>query len=120
MANRNSAIAEVSADRRNERRIKVELGGKFRRLSDELHTLITVNVSGNGMSFIAGERLEAGALIDMRLPLPETDREVAVVGRVTRVRGLVGGKFCAAIEFVQISSADRRLLVQHAARAGTF
>lgn len=117
MASRNTATAEVSQGRDRERRLPVTLDGKFRRLSDELHPLITLNVSESGMLFIAGEQLPVGSLIDLRLPLPGTDREIALVGRVTRLRGLGGGKFETAIGFVEISNADRRLLVQHAERA---
>jgi hypothetical protein len=119
MASRNTAIIEVSTDQDREPRLRVTLDGKFRRLSDELHPLITLNVSENGMLFVAGEQLQVGVLIDLKLPLPGTGREIALVGRVTRVRGLGGGKFEAAIRFVHIAGVDRRLLVQHAERAGT-
>ncbi|MHC4992838.1 MAG: PilZ domain-containing protein, partial [Planctomycetota bacterium] len=106
-------------DRRSFGRIRAELDGKFCVLEPDFHSLTTVNISEQGLLFIVENELPLGSLIDVRLLLPDGDREIATSGRVVRVEEKEGGRFQAAIRILEIGARDRSVLAEYIQRSSS-
>jgi len=100
-------------DRRSYSRIRARLDGTFCVLEPDFHSLTTVNISERGLLFVVDHQLSLGALIDVRLMLPDVDREIGATGRVVRVEEKNDKLFQAAIRIVEIGTRDRVLLAQY-------
>ena len=82
---------------RSHRKRDLTLAGKFRVLSQECHDLTAVKISSGGMLLEADRELPIGALVEIHLVLPESDREVRIPGRVICVNEKETGTYEAAI-----------------------
>jgi diguanylate cyclase (GGDEF)-like protein len=100
-------------DRRSYSRIQARLDGTFCVLEADLHSLTTVNISERGLLFVVDHQLPLGALIDVRLMLPEGDREIAATGRVVRVEEKNENLYQAALRIVDIGTQDRITLARY-------
>lgn len=100
-------------DRRSFSRIRAELDGKFCVLEPDYHSLTTVNISEKGLLFVVDNQLPLGALIDVRLILPDDDHEISATGRVVRVEEKPDNRYQAAIRIVEIGTQDRVLLTTY-------
>ena len=98
---------------RSYRRIEAALDGRFRSFSGESHALTTVKISEGGALFVSDHRLSQGVPIEINVKLPGSDREIAVFGRVVRVKQREGGKFEAAVSFDDLAAANRTLLADY-------
>ena len=106
-------VYRYGEDRRSFSRIQARLDGTFCVLEPDFHSLTTVNISERGLLFNVDHRLSLGALIDVRLLLPEVDREITATGRVVRVEEKNENLFQAAIRIVEIGTRDRLLLARY-------
>jgi diguanylate cyclase (GGDEF)-like protein len=100
-------------DRRSYGRIRARLDGTFCVLEPDVHSLTTVNISERGLLFVVDHQLSLGALIDVRLMLPDGDREIAATGRVVRVEEKNDNLFQAALRIVEIGTQDRVMLARY-------
>ncbi len=100
-------------DRRSYSRIQARLDGTFCVLEPDVHSLTTVNISERGLLFVVDHQLSLGALIDVRLMLPDGDREIAATGRVVRVEEKNDNLYQAALRIVEIGTQDRVMLARY-------
>ena len=100
-------------DRRSFNRIQACLDGSFCVLKTDYHSLTTVNISEQGLLFVVDQELSLGALIDVRLALPDVDREMVATGRVVRVEERSDNRYRAAIRIVEIGTRERALLTRY-------
>ncbi len=69
---------------------------------------ITKNISAGGLLFVADRSLPAGALLDVRIELPDAGKPVECLARVIRVDENKQGHFYnVAVCFLDITSSDR-------------
>ena len=79
----------------------------------ELFTTESRNISAVGVCIIVFERLEQGAILDLKFPLPQLNKFIITKGRVAWIRELtirnkkVGMVYEAGIEFINIKDTDR-------------
>jgi len=78
----------------------------------ELFTTESKNISLVGIRIIVFERLEQGAILDLKFPLPQLNKFIITKGRVAWIRELtirkkkVGSVYEAGIEFINIKDTD--------------
>ena len=101
--------------RRTYRRIKATLPGKYRVLTGEYEPLTTVNLSAGGLLFRVERELPAGALVEVVLPLPDTERGIVTVGRVVRMDEGRDG-FTVGVSITDIGTRDYALLTDYIRR----
>jgi hypothetical protein len=86
---------------------------------DELfHTeYLDVDISGSGMRFTSGVKLEEGDCLELRIVLPGfPDVRIGALGRVVRVRRVMSANeefWEIAIRFAAISERDRDVLINY-------
>jgi c-di-GMP-binding flagellar brake protein YcgR len=85
----------------------------------ELFTTESRNISSVGVCIIVFERLEQGAILDLKFPLPQLNKFIITKGRVAWIRELtirkkkVGMVYEAGIEFINIKDTDREKLEKY-------
>ncbi len=104
-------------DRRSYSRIQARLDGTFCVLEPDVHSLTTVNISEQGLLFVVDQQLSLGALIDVRLMLPDGDHEIGATGRVVRVEEKNDKLYQAALRIVEIGTQDRITLARYIERS---
>lgn len=102
--------------RRSYRRISVELAGQLLAPAAEPRPVRTVDVSEAGLRFLCDIELAPGSLVDLKLELPDLDREIRVAGRVVESTQEATGHG-AAVRVVDLSNRDRRRLSEYLSRA---
>jgi len=95
---------------RSFRRLEISLPGKFRVIAEDDMPLTALEISEGGMRVVTQRSVGIGSLIDVDLQLPDTDREISVLGRVVRVERKGQGKFETAVQAIVIQNDDRELL----------
>ncbi len=101
--------------RRTYRRIKATLPGKYRVLTGEYEPLTTVDLSARGLLFRVEREPPAGALVEVVLPLPDTERGIVTVGRVVRMDEGPDG-FTVGVSITDIGTRDHALLTDYIRR----
>ena len=100
---------------RSYKRIKAALPGQFRDLTGEYEPLITMDISAGGLLFRIDRDLPIGSLVEVVLPLPDTERGIVTVGRVVRTDEGPDG-FTVGVSFTDIGSRDHALLTDYIRR----
>jgi diguanylate cyclase (GGDEF)-like protein len=96
-------------NRRSFRRVEARLPGSFSTMGSD-HPLTTLNISEGGFSFVTGQELPVGTLVETRLQLPD-DGEITASGRVVRVQHTEDGMY--EVAFRIMDTADRSQLVKY-------
>ncbi len=104
-------VALYGQSRRSYGRVTATMPGTFRTLSDDCHTLATVNMSEAGVLFRTGHRLTAGSLVEFTLRT-DPDHEVTAAGRVVHVENAEDGLFRTAVHITDARNADRARLMR--------
>lgn len=113
--------------RRSRRRMKVELVGDFSTLETHHHPLKTIDVSTIGVKFATDLELPVGVLIDVRLKLPDSEREIDMAVRIVRTAEIrapstgwisgrfqsMGGSYEIAARTLEIGSPDLLRLTRY-------
>lgn len=75
----------------------------------------TVNLSAQGISFIASEKVQTGDIVELNLLLLPSQHKVVVFAKVIECRQIEKDtdKYNIALDFEHIHDADRELLVKH-------
>jgi hypothetical protein len=69
------------------------------------------NLSVGGTFFIYKKDLEIGALIDLKIDIPESMLNVNCVGEVTRIEQFMStSMFCTAIKFIDIGEQEKEAI----------
>jgi diguanylate cyclase (GGDEF)-like protein len=100
-------------NRRSYHRVEAELSGRLVAPSREPHTFTTVDISEGGLRFLTDAELPKSALVDLRLNLPGSEREIELGGRVVKSSPAEGGKHDTAIRVVDLHARDRVLLIEY-------
>jgi diguanylate cyclase (GGDEF)-like protein len=95
---------------RSYERIATRLEGSCRRLSSKDHYLETVNISAGGMLFRTDQLFPVGALVEIKLTHPDSERCVVATARVTHIDKRDEDSFCVGARIVDISPAERLVL----------
>ncbi len=98
---------------RSFQRLRTSLEGKFRVIAEDDTPLTALEISEGGMRLVVNRSVGIGTLIDVDLQLPDTDREISVLGRVVRVEQKGQGTFETAVQAIVIQNEDRELLRRH-------
>ena len=90
------------------------------RAEGEHFTTGTKNISSGGVCIVVFEKLEQGAMLDLRFSIPTLKKFVLAKGRVAWIREMeFQGKtlhkpvFEAGIEFTEISTEDRKSINEY-------
>ncbi|HAJ57355.1 MAG TPA: hypothetical protein DCL35_06260 [Candidatus Omnitrophica bacterium] len=68
----------------------------------------TANLSAGGILFFAGETINVGGIVELKLELPDSQEPVSCLAKVVRVEEIEEGKkYHIAIQFLDITSSDR-------------
>ncbi len=74
-------------------------------------SVILHNLSVGGTFFIYKKDLGIGALIDLKIDIPESVHNVNCVGEVTRIEQFMSAsKFCTAIKFIDIGVLEEAIV----------
>jgi hypothetical protein len=69
------------------------------------------NLSVGGAFFIYKKDLEIGALIDLKIDIPESILNVNCVGEITRIEQFMStSMFCTAIKFIDIGEQEKEAI----------
>ena len=98
------------ACRRTYRRLRAREGGTFQVASGESQRLRMLNLSEGGGLFLAAQPLSMGALIEIRMELPDAGHPLEASCRVVRQTERPDRQFETAVRFVEVSPAGRDLL----------
>jgi len=109
-------VVEMYRDsRRSFKRLAATLEGSFRSLGEEF-PLQTVDLSTGGLKFTADDELPEGALLDVRVRLPKTSRDIAMAVRVVSIARVEGGRFHVSARTLEIGRRDLGALVDYLRR----
>ncbi len=97
---------------RTYRRIPASLKGRFASSGSEYRPLTTLSVSEGGMLFRTDRSVPAGALVDTRIVLPDSSREIAFSGQVIHDQPRQDGQFETTVRIIDIAANDRWHLVE--------
>jgi diguanylate cyclase (GGDEF)-like protein len=108
-------------DRRSYQRVTANLDGSFRILALEQSTLRTLDVSEGGILFLAEERLEIDALVEVTLKVCSSEPALRIWGQVVSRREATDSRFETGLRILEMNSQDRerfrRYLGHEAVRA---
>lgn len=110
-----NAVEMYRESRRSFKRLATNLQGSFRSLGEEF-PLQTVDLSTGGVKFKVDNELPAGALLDVRVRLPETSRDIAMAVRVVGVGQAADGKCDVSARTLEIGRRDLGALVDYLRR----
>ena len=102
--------------RRSFQRVKAALPGQYRDLTGEYEPLITMDISAGGLLFRVERDLPIGSLVEVVLPLPDTERGIITVGRVVRTDDEGPDGFTVGVSFTDIGTGDHALLTDYIRR----
>jgi diguanylate cyclase (GGDEF)-like protein len=97
-------------ERRGYRRVNTSLHGRFCVLAAEYHQMTTLDISEGGLRVRVDRALVLGTVMDMVLSIPGEPNDIQVSGRVVRVEEAPGGKYEAAVRFVELSPGGQASL----------
>jgi diguanylate cyclase (GGDEF)-like protein len=111
-------VSLYGQSRRSFGRIELTMPGTFRILSDESHTLTTVNLSEAGLLFRTDVKLRIGTILEFTVQT-DPDRQVTATGRVVHVENGGDGTYRTAAHITDASNADRARLMNLIRETGT-
>jgi c-di-GMP-binding flagellar brake protein YcgR len=77
------------------------------------HLETTSDISGSGFGLTPGSKLKPGTRIVLTMTLPDApSRPLFAVGEVVRCGDAKSGEQAAAVQFIEISEADRERLIR--------
>ncbi len=97
-------------------RVDAAVEGRLRVLGAKEHPLTTVKLSEGGTLFHIDREFPVESFVEVRLALPESDREITACGRVVSVKSTSGGMFETAMSITNIGTRDRDILRRYLGR----
>ena len=109
--------APLAPSRRSTRRVPCNLEAKVRD-GDQVYTSKTLDISHGGIFIATDINFEIGTLLDLSFQIPDAERTLEAVGRVTwvRTRGASDEPAGVGLKFSQIDPEDLKLIVGYVNR----
>ena len=81
-------------------------GSRIKNIVEELAA--TKNISAGGLLFIVGDKLAVGAILEIKIQLPNSEALIECLARVVRVEELKDGQeYDIAVCFLDLTGAER-------------
>lgn len=99
-------------DRRSYRRVQASLSGKYGNVATGFNTISTIDISEGGFMLAVNQKLEVGSLLEIKVRLPKTEKDLSCTGRVVRIEEVADKQYKAGIRLIDIHPQDRFQLMR--------